>query len=215
MKYKNIVIILFIFIFIFLLNYFNNNDVSYTNTNTNTYFEYFSTQKTIILLGDSILNNQRYVPAQESIPYLLNQQYKLINLAQDNATISSVYSQLNKISIDLNNSNTFVFVSVGGNDIINNKQNINQIIENYNKLLETIKARLYNCNIIILNLYYPIESHDEYYNEINMWNNNIKNQSIKSIDLTNIIKTTNDLTAYIEPSSIGGEKIVSAIISNL
>jgi hypothetical protein len=48
-----------------------------------------------------------------------------------------------------------------------------------------------------------------------MWNNNIKNQSIKSIDLTNIIKTTNDLTAYIEPSSIGGQKIVSAIISNL
>lgn len=211
MKYKNIVIILFIFIFISLLNYFNNNNISHTNT----YFEYFSNQKTIILLGDSILNNQRYVPATESIPYLLSQQYKLINLAQDNATISSVYSQLNKISIDLNNSNTFIFVSVGGNDIINNKQNINQIIENYNLLLEAIKARLYNCNIIILNLYYPKESHDEYYNEINMWNNNIQNQSIKSIDLTNIIKSTNDLTAYIEPSSVGGQKIASAIISSL
>jgi hypothetical protein len=81
--------------------------------------------------------------------------------------------------------------------------------------LESIKTRLSKSNIIILNLYYPIESHEEYYNEINRWNNNIKNQSIKSIDLTNIIKSPNDLTAYIEPSSIGGKKIASAIISSL
>ena len=167
------------------------------------------------MLGDSILNNQKYVPAQDSIPYLLNQQFHLINLAKDNATITSVYSQLNKIPIDLNNSNTFIFVSVGGNDIINNKQNINQYIEKYNTLLESIKTRLSKSNIIILNLYFPIESHEEYYNEINIWNNNIKNQSIKSIDLTNIIKSPNDLTAYIEPSSIGGKKIASAIISSL
>ena len=58
--YKLLIIII-IFLFLLLILFFN-----YNNKET-----FVSNTKTVILLGDSILNNQNYVPFEYSIPYIL------------------------------------------------------------------------------------------------------------------------------------------------
>ena len=189
---------------------------------TNFHFESFisssTSNKTIILLGDSILNNTNYVSSNTNIPYLLHsyltkQNNQLLNLAQDNASISTVYNQLNKIPIDLNNSNTFIILSVGGNDLLNGYQDINQIIIKYKKLLNSIQSRLPRIHLILINLYYPFGI-DQYYSLIEKWNNNLKNYTFKQIDLTKIMNNSEDFI-NIEPSSMGGQKIIQQIINKI
>ena len=217
---KNIIIIIFlILLFSFLLFYLFKISNSYKET-------FISSNKTIILLGDSILNNNKYVSSNSSIPFLLNlhltnQNDKLINLAQDNASISIVYNQLAKIPIDLNNSNTFIILSVGGNDLLNGFEDINHIISKYDSLIKSIHTKLPLVNLFLMNLYYPFEfesinnnNSKQYYSLIKKWNNHIENSFHKQINLTKIINNSDDLF-NIEPSSIGGQKIVEHIINNI
>ena len=218
MKSKKNIFILIIFIILFLLFYLYKISHSYKET-------FNSSNKKIILLGDSILNNNNYVSSNSSIPFLLdlhltNQNNKLINLAQDNASISSVYNQLDKIPIDLNNSNTFIILSVGGNDLLNGYEDINQIMSKYDSLISSIQSRLPSIHLILMNLYYPFEFESDnnnskhYYSLIEKWNNHIENCSHKQINLTKIINNSDDFI-NIEPSSIGGQKIVQHIINNI
>jgi lysophospholipase L1-like esterase len=226
MKSKKNIFILIIFIILFLFLLFYLYKISHKDKET-----FNSSNKTIILLGDSILNNNNYVSSNSSIPFLLDlhltkQNDNLINLAQDNASISSVYNQLDKIPIDLNNSNTFIILSVGGNDLLNlckyKYKDINQIMSKYDSLINSIQSRLPSIHLILMNLYYPFEFEFEsesnnskhYYSLIEKWNNHIENYSHKQINLTKIINNSNDFI-NIEPSSIGGQKIVQHIINNI
>ena len=103
-----------------------------------------------ILLGDSILQNSKYV--KKSVPYFLAEKCNLTTLAQDGATIKDVYKQLETVPGDL--SKSIIFISVGGNDLIN-YAHVNDIIPQYKELILSIQAKFPNSKIVPLNLYYP------------------------------------------------------------
>ena len=71
---------------------------------------------------------------------------------------------------------------------------------------------------IIVVVAYSFESDNNnskhYYSLIEKWNNHIENCSHKQINLTKIINNSDDFI-NIEPSSIGGQKIVQHIINNI
>jgi len=192
--------------------------------------EYFeNNSKNVFLVGDSILQNELY--ATPSIDDYLSEKINNQNLfffAEDNTTISSCSSQLSRINIDYNNKNSFIFVSVGGNDILNkivyvdNPTNelLIDIIKEYESFIRSILSKLNKSNIILLNIYYPTNSYfHKYYNYIDKWNKFIKEfaekNNCKLLDLTEFMNSPDDFSFRIEPSDIGGKKISNHIISYL
>jgi len=184
-----------------------------------------SKNKTVILIGDSILQNKMY--ADPSVEDYLSEKIpeeQLFCFAEDNSTISITRNQINQIPDNLNNSYTYIFVSVGGNDILNNivyktytsKDVLFDIMTEYENLIDYLHEKMNNCHIILLNLYYPTTSFfKKYYNYIDTWNFFIKKYSnkhnFKLLDLTKIINEPKDITHFIEPSVLGGKKITNKI----
>lgn len=74
----------------------------------------------------------------------------------------------------LNNNSTTIFLSVGGNDIIQMRnKNIEFIFKKYIVLIEAITEKLPNVNLVLCNLYYP--PHENKYDDlIDKWNTNIE-----------------------------------------
>ena len=84
-------------------------------------YEHFPNTQNVVLLGDSILNNSGYVRSQYIVGNIIKKIYpKTIVLAADNATVSSTHNQIAALQQypHLNTSNTYIFLSVGGNDIL-------------------------------------------------------------------------------------------------
>ena len=75
----------------------------------------------IVLLGDSIFQNKKYVPKSKSVEYLLKEKLSIpsLVLAQDNAIIYDIPNQYNSMPIDLNAKSTNLYISIGGNDLLN------------------------------------------------------------------------------------------------
>jgi hypothetical protein len=215
------IFILFILFILYLL--FKNHIV-----------EGFSSEKTYILLGDSILKNNAYVKDGNSIENLLikyNSDIKLYSFAEDNSKIIDIYSQISKIPVETNNSNTYVFLSAGGNDILTHYVDRNEDItdssvlkpmfSSYKNLIKSILARIPNAKIVLLDIYYPDNlRYKQFHSIIEEWNNMIYNFVSKpSNNIYRIIKISNQLTQGddfsfgIEPSSNGGKKIVNLILS--
>lgn len=200
-------ILLFILLFILFQYFFKKTDS-------------FSNKQTIILLGDSMLNNSKYVKPGHSIEdILIKRDCEVFVFAQDGAKIVDVYSQLDNILINFNTANTYIFLSIGGNDIlnneINNEININNLFEKYKRLINSIKSKLPKTNIIALTLYYPAD-YKQYENIIKIWNSNIKKLMDKNIIETDkLINNKIDIVYSIEPSFIGGQKIVNAILQKI
>ena len=79
----------------------------------------------IILMGDSVLNNSNYVSSGKSVENILKTKTSnIFNVSKDGDTINDLYSQLDQIPIDLNRAETYVFISAGGNDILNKSSNL-------------------------------------------------------------------------------------------
>jgi hypothetical protein len=191
----------------------------------NTYLkEGLTNENTIILLGDSVLNNAVYVPPDQSVEaYLKQKTNNLFNYAQDGATILDVYGQLEKISKQFNKSTSYVFISVGGIDILNKSQPLTEeqitlLFKQYMDLIKAIRQKLPSINISILNLYLPSDPRYEIYKStIEKWNMLINQSSNKIgemynvIDLFSILDNANDFINEIEPSSIASQKIANVI----
>ena len=195
--------------------------------------EGFHQNQNIILLGDSILKNNSYVPHGKSIEDILRQKtkYNIYNYAEDDSTIYSVYHQLNKIPEYLNDSNTMIFLSIGGNDIIRyyihrdvNPDNFTFVKEKfheYQNLVKAIQTKMDQTRIIVLDIYYPTDAYfQNYLPIIQEWNSLLYNDSTieSSYSLLSIrqsIKESNDFINLIEPSEQGGEKIAILISKNL
>ena len=179
-------------------------------------------KKNIILLGDSILNNSNYVNPGESVSDLIKSKggINIMNVAIDKSKIKDINKQLIRIPSNYNNSNTYIFISVGGNDILNfpsqNDEQINELFKEYLKNIKAIKNKFPKSKIVALNIYYPPSSYYKmYYNSIDLWNELLDQNTFekyKVLNIDNIIKTKNDLVHDIEPSKQGSIKIANAIV---
>ena len=111
----------------------------------------------IVLIGDSVLNNSNYVPSGKSVvDNLKTKTTKVFDFAKDGATINDSYSQLDKIPLDLNKTETYIFISAGGNDILNNRgqltsPEIRRLFDNYMEFLKAVRTKFGSAKINVLN----------------------------------------------------------------
>lgn len=216
---------LYIFIlcvFIFLTSYHNA-----TNG-----IEYFTTQKTYVLMGDSILKNNSYVADGDSVESFIKEiNPQTYSFAEDESRLSDIFMQVDNLPFELNNPNTYVFLSAGGNNIIlqyfdNNRvaTNANLLIhmfETYKNLIKSIQTRLPEAKICLLDIYYPNNlQYKQFYSIIKEWNNmiydfseNPKNNIYSVIKISNYLTHDMDFIFDIEPSTTGGKKIANLIVS--
>lgn len=217
-------IIFFYFLILLLILFFIIYDTTLIENYTNR-------QKTIILIGDSIFDNELYV--DQSIVYYIHKKISredtILFLAKDNSTIQdSLQQQFPHLNQEENNKNTYLFVSVGGNDILQKivykdasqilPNTLNTIISDYDNFIQKLKTKMNQSHIILLTLYYP---HASYYRNfdsyIDKWNKNVKRIAKKYhcrvLDLSTFMKNAEDFSHSIEPSDIGGEKIVDNMMN--
>ena len=211
-KLTTIAIIIISVVIIFSCAYFKSLKEGLTNNNN------------VILVGDSILNNANYVPSGKSVyDRLKTKLSKVINVAKDGATINDLYGQLDKIPVDLNNTNTYIFISAGGNDILNKRtelstNDIRRLFDTYMEFLNVLRTKLGSAKINILNLYLPSNPrYQSYKTSIEQWNQLIQSSSnnvgemYNVIDLYGLLTTTNDFVYDIEPSESASDKIANLI----
>ena len=138
---------------------------------------------TIVLLGDSIFQNNNYVPKEKSIEYLLKEHIPIqsLVLAQDNATINLLYQQYKGMPISMNNKHTNLYISIGGNDLLNAYENndtndttLFDMIWNLYKSNILNVSTITQCNIILTDIYYITDSnYEKYIPIIKKWNANL------------------------------------------
>jgi len=188
------------------------------------YREGLTNNDNIVLIGDSILNNSAYVPKNKSVADILKMKTEnVFNYAKDGATLQDCYEQLDHIPEKLNTNNTYIFISIGGNDILNNRGKLNsteirKLFDSYLSLINDIRVKFSQAKINILNLYIPTNKAFQSYKEsIDQWNGLIKDYSNKAGAMYNIIYLNTlfiepeDFVYNIEPSEVGSKKIAEAI----
>jgi lysophospholipase L1-like esterase len=211
-KLTSLAIIIISIVIIFSCAYFKSLKEGLTNNDT------------IILMGDSVLNNSNYVPAGKSVyDSLKTKLSKVINLAKDGAIINDLYEQLDKIPLDLNNTNTYIFISAGGNDILNKRTelsatDIRRLFDSYMEFLKALRTKLGSAKINILNLYLPVNPRYQAYKaSIDQWNQLIQTSSNKVgemynvVDLHGLLTSPDDFVYDIEPSESASDKIAYLI----
>ena len=181
---------------------------------------------TIVLLGDSIFKNNNYVPKDKSIEYLLKQHVPIqsLVLAQDNATVNLVYQQYKNMPIIMNNKNTNLYISIGGNDLLNvYENNDTNDYKLFDMIWDLYKSTILNlstitqCNIILTDIYYITDSnYAKYIPMIHKWNANLyqfaTKNNFKLFKISKILTKPEDFTNGIEPSIIGGTKMVNSFV---
>ena len=208
--------------------------------NVQSYKEDFYLEKkdytNIILLGDSILDNHLYVPKGKTVEDFLqrsldNPYIKIYNFAEDNSTIEDVLNNQVKLIPDiLNSSSTIIFLSIGGNDIIN-KFIIHSKMRNddptfvlqtlfikYKNLLDTIHQKLKKTSLVLLDIYYPTNPlFHKYIPVLQKWNELLEKNitTNRIIPISKNVRESSDFTNNIEPSEKGGEKIAKSIFQEL
>lgn len=205
--------------------YFNNHYKSgFTNNDS----------KTIILLGDSILNNSNYVNYEDSVSALIkktcsnfsrgdSKSSNIILAAQDNAKVEDVYQQIDKLfanNLDyqfIDSKNTYIFLSVGGNNMLDTKfLSLDKVKQSYLKLVTHIRTKFPKSNIYLLGLYYPFDTRFKRYNSsISEWNQFIKSLEYKYIMLNGLLTNKSDIIFSIEPSATGSKKIANEICKTI
>jgi lysophospholipase L1-like esterase len=211
-KFTSIIIIIISIVIIFSCAYFKGLKEGLTNNDN------------IILMGDSVLNNSNYVSSGKSLYDILNiKMSKVLNVAKDESTINDLYGQLDKIPIELNKPETYIFISAGGNDILSNNTKltnteIKQLFDTYMDFLKALRVKLSNAKIHIMNLYLPTNPRYQSYKKIiNKWNSLLNEYSNKIgemynvVDLNSLLTTPEDFIYDIEPSEIATEKIAQLI----
>jgi hypothetical protein len=179
----------------------------------------------ILLLGDSILDNRMYVSSGKSVADLLQKAtqakgYQVGLFAVDGATIRDVGSQLNQIPMEYNTPETVIVLSVGGNDFLSGSE-YGAAEQGYVSLVERIRKVFGECKIYLVNLYRPVDPlFLIYYRIIDKWNLFLERIVEKGfadgvVDVFSVISDPEDLVVKIEPSVVGGEKIVTAIVDQM
>ena len=188
--------------------------VSYWNTYCSSFIESFSSNssnQTIILLGDSILKNNSYVPDGKGVDNILQERSdkNVESIAENNSKIVDVYSQINKIPLELNKKTTTIFLSSGGNDILsfyvdqhgdtNDTGFLNTMMAAYKKLVKGIQTRMNLCQIVLLDIYYPRSNEFSQYKPIlEKWNTLIaayaRENSLGLLQISQVVTSNDDFT---------------------
>lgn len=208
--------LLYFIMFTIAIAYYNFKDIE-------TMQENLTNMENIILVGDSILNNANYVSPGLTVYDLIKSKHSNVEIyAADNSAIKDVIKQVENIPDKFNTKNTYVFISAGGNDILNlsihqDSDTTKKLFDMYLLLIKAIKQRLPNANIISLNIYYPPNPYYKiFYSTVELWNNLLKKHKdingFSLIDINKLLTDEDDFTHDIEPSDIGGEKIANAIV---
>jgi hypothetical protein len=226
----------YFYFYVFLLVFFILGISVYNQyTSEQLHVENFQPNSHVVLLGDSILKNNAYVPQGNSIEELLNENTngKTSSYAMNNSTIVDTYSQINKIPIELNNPNTTIILSAGGNDILSkyventvnhkDENTLNTIFGGYRNLVKSIKAKMNQSKLMLVDVYYPNSmKYKQYHPVIKEWNDKLydygqdANNGIHNVlKISNFITEPEDFTLDIEPSQVGGEKIANYIMEKL
>lgn len=180
----------------------------------------------VVLLGDSIFKNNSYVGEKHSIEYLLKNKMDSLVLAEDNSTIKDIIPQYNKMSNKDNEPNTYLFVSIGGNDLLNAYHYSNTDVDDLNKLdsiwneYEEMVFQLISkteCTLVLTDLYYiKDKEYIKYHKLIKKWNEQLYEfcdaNDILIYKISNYIKEKNHFVNSIEPSKNGSKIIVENII---
>ena len=209
--------------------------VSYWTTYASSKYElvesFNSDKQSFLLLGDSILKNDAYVSDGKSVENLLVERTngKTTCLAIDHSKIVDIYSQVDKISEELNSTSTTVFLSAGGNDILTHYVDqgndstdtsiLGTMFAAYKKVIKSIQKKLPNANIVLLDIYYPENmTYKQYHSIINDWNKMVYEYAGKNglsvLKVSGVLTQSDDFSFGIEPSATGGRKLVDAILLN-
>lgn len=205
--------------------------MSYYNTlHASLYTEHFNNNsiKNYVLMGDSILNNNSYVPDGQGIATLLKKQTPhghVVNLAKNDAIMPQIPPQIDKLrELDskYNDSNTIIFLSVGGNDILmtyenHEKPDFDSMIEEYKKLVDSIKIVASKAKLYLVDLYFPRNEENQiFWPIITEWNNKLskyaQDNNVSIFKVSSILTEPDDFVNQIEPSATGGQKMVDAML---
>ncbi|MGD1909472.1 MAG: SGNH/GDSL hydrolase family protein [Rivularia sp. (in: cyanobacteria)] len=191
----------------------------------------------IVLLGDSIFDNASYVGENPDVIMQLRgklpDSWNATLNAVDGAMVDDVYSQLEKLPKDT----THLVLSVGGNNALICTGILNEVIassaqvfirladlrEQFEHQYERLLYKILTLHLptTICTIYNPNYS-DRMYQRIGVaaltiFNDVIIRQAFENgIPLIDLRLTCNEAADYanpIEPSSVGGEKIVNAIVN--
>lgn len=180
----------------------------------------------VVLLGDSIFKNNSYVGEKDSIEYLLKNKIDSFVLAEDNSTIKDIIPQYKKMPNKHNEPNTYLFVSIGGNDLLNayhysntdidNLNEFNRIWIKYEKMVLQLKSQT-DCTLVLTDLYYiKDKEYIKYHKLIKMWNEQLdefcNSNNILIYKISNYLKEKTHFVNSIEPSKVGSKIIVQNII---
>ena len=198
----------------------------FIQSNFLSYKEKLNQRHQLILLGDSILENSNYVEKYFSVESKIKEKHKFVfNLAQDNATIQDLKPQIVRLKQKKINENDVIFISIGGNDILNeyrfkkknNKIHLNDIFNRYISTISKIKSQFTN-KIILINIYSP-PNVKEFHPLIKIWNNKQKKfaqeNNIKMLDINSLFTDKKFFIKNIEPSNDGSRIIANAIVNSI
>jgi lysophospholipase L1-like esterase len=186
----------------------------------------------IVLIGDSILKNNMYVGKGKAVDDLLEEKFtgNVYNLAEDNSKIVDVYTQMQLIPKELDHQSTYIFVSVGGNDILeryvyentntDNTMPLYKMFIHYKTLIHHLRNKMPKAKIVLVNIYYPKSpKYQSYLDTIKKWNELLDEFSADPIHkisdilmLSTIMTNKADFSLAIEPSEDGSIKIVKGIL---
>ena len=181
------------------------------------YYETFTNSPVYICIGDSILNNENYVGTNNSVIYKLSKQINILNVSRDNAKVEDVMDQINNIRSD--EPNKSVILSVGGNNLLD-MEDVYTVYGQYTNVVKYILKNIVSGTgkLYLVNLYYPKDKQMDIFHPVVLsWNSLLENLSkdyskIRLVDISTRLVDAKDFTHVIEPSALGGEKIVSAIL---
>ena len=198
-------------------------------------------KKHVILLGDSIFDNAKYVPGEDSVIDQLRTEmpsnWKATLLATDGDVTADVLLQLERLPYDA----TDVVISVGGNDALQHAGLLAQAgsADDLSDLLAEVMPRFrmdysavldealrYEAKVAVCTIFDQCPFPEPQWRELvpialNSFNECImveaENRNIPVIDLREICTEPEDYSPLspIEPSSLGGMKIVAAVIRRL
>ena len=164
--------------------------------------------KNIILLGDSILNNDKYVGKNHNMTYLLQKQGFHVNcLAKDNALVDNLSTQISNFKNI--NTNAYYVISAGGNNILQHRD-MNIAFQQYKNFITKLENHVSKDKIILCTIYYP-PTHKHYFSKIKEWNNSLINFAKGKYKLLRIdifMNNVIDFTNQIAPSYLGSKKLV-------